>query len=242
MASLKKIDIDESIKFAKDNKFIEQLNDIYKSVPSGSCTGCGNCCMESVGINLIEFLNIYNYLSLNDDLRKKCLSKVIDYYFLEYVKKSPCPFKNEDNKCLIYEVRPLNCRLYGHWTKEDYNLNLDNVSKRNQKYAKIINDMYDFEISKEVVDFKINYCEKFKPNNRYLRKDERLSFSDSLMIIDSKIYSKGIMDIEFKDRGIVEYFIESMLNEHTAYNIKIRLSKDEFVRKCALNRLKAILL
>ena len=47
------------------------------------------------------------------------------------------------------------------------------------------------------------------------------------MILDSNIYSKGIIDIDFKDRGIVEYFIESLLKEDTAYNIKVRVSKDK---------------
>ena len=62
------------------------------------------------------------------------------------------------------------------------------------------------------------------------------------MILDSNIYSKGIIDIDFKDRGIVEYFIENLLNEDIAYNIKIRVSKDERVRNRAINRLKKILL
>ncbi|MEN2258515.1 YkgJ family cysteine cluster protein [Paraclostridium benzoelyticum] len=157
-------------------------------------------------------------------------------------KKSPCPFKDENNRCLIYEVRPLNCRIYGHWTKEDYNSNLENISNRNKEYASLIKDKYKFEINNDVVNFKINYCELFKPNDRYLRKDERLNFADSMMVLDSKIYSKGIMNIEFKDRGIVEYFIESLLYEDTAYNIKIRVSKDDSVRKCALDRLKTIVL
>ncbi|GAA0709840.1 YkgJ family cysteine cluster protein [Paraclostridium ghonii] len=242
MASLKKIDIEKSIKFAKENKLINELNKVYDSVPNGNCSGCGKCCMESVGINLIEFINIYHYLNLDENLKKKCLSRVIDYYFLEYVKKSPCPFKDENNRCLIYEVRPLNCRIYGHWTKNDYNSNLENINSRNKDYAKLIKDKYEFEINNDVVNFKINYCEDFKPNDRYLRKDERLSFADSLMILDSKVYSRGIIDIEFKDRGIVEYFIEALLYEDTAYSIKIRVSKDESVRTCALNRLKTIVL
>ena len=62
------------------------------------------------------------------------------------------------------------------------------------------------------------------------------------MVLDSNIFSKGIIDIEFKDRGIVEYFIESLLYEDTAYNIKIRLSQDESLRKRTLDRLKRILL
>lgn len=92
------------------------------------------------------------------------------------------------------------------------------------------------------MNYKIKYCEEFVPQNGYMDKSTRLSFADELMILDSNIYSKGIIDIEFKDRGVVEYFIDSMLNEDTAYNIKIRVSKDESVRQIAINRLKKILL
>ncbi|WP_195940497.1 YkgJ family cysteine cluster protein [Romboutsia sp. 1001713B170131_170501_G6] len=242
MASINRNDILNCINYCKENKLFDKLNDTYKSLPSGDCTGCGNCCMESVGINLIEFINIYNYLLDKDELRKTSLSKIIDYYFLEFTKKSACPFKDENNRCLIYEVRPLNCRIFGHWKKEDYNKNLSNITTRNREYSELMKSKYGFDISEEVVNYKIKYCEDFKPQNGYLNKSTRLSFADELMILDSKLYSKGIIDIDFKDRGIVEYFIEALLKDDTAYNIKIRLSKDEDVREIALKRLKKILL
>ncbi|MDK2564638.1 YkgJ family cysteine cluster protein [Romboutsia sedimentorum] len=242
MTSIKKKDILNCIDYCKQNKLFDKLNKVYSNVPSGDCAGCGNCCMESVGINLIEFINIFEYLNENKELRKKSLSNVIDYYFLEFTKKSACPFKDEDNRCLIYEVRPLNCRLFGHWKKEDYNKNLSNVTQRNIEYNKIVKSKYGFDISNEVVNYKIKYCEDFIPQNDYLSKSDRLGFADELMTLDSNIYSKGIIDIEFKDRGIVEYFIDYFFNEDVSYSIKIRVTKDEDVREIAINRLKKILL
>lgn len=242
MTSIKRNDILNCINYVDENKLLDKLNNVYKSLPNGNCSGCGNCCMESVGINLIEFINIYNYLKDKEELRNICLSKVLDYYFLEYTKKSPCPFKDEDNRCMIYNVRPLNCRLFGHWKKDDYNKNLVNVNTRNKEYKNLIKSQYGFDISDEVVNYKINYCESFIPQNGYLDKSTRLSFSDELMTLDANIFSKGIIDIEFKDRGIVEYFIESLLNIDTAYNIKIKLSKEKDLRKKVLFRLKKILL
>ncbi|RDY24078.1 YkgJ family cysteine cluster protein [Romboutsia maritimum] len=242
MTSIKKLDILNCIDYANKNKLFQRLNDVYEILPKGNCTGCGNCCMESVGINLIEFINIFNYLNEKDDLRRKCLNKVIDYYFLEYIKKSPCPFKDENNRCLIYEVRPLNCRLFGHWKKEDYNKNLNTVTQKNVDYKKLIKSKYGFEISDEIVKFRINYCDEFIPEKGYLSKSTRLGFADDLMVLDSKIYSNGVVDIEFKDRGIVEYFIDLLLDENVAYNIKIRVSKDEHIRFIAINRLKKMLI
>ena len=242
MTSIKKNHVLNCIKYANENKLFDKLNSVYSTLPSGDCSGCGKCCMESVGTNLIEFINIFNYLESRPELKKKCLNKVIDYYFLEYIEKKPCPFKDHNNRCMIYEVRPLNCRLFGHWKKEDYNKNLNNVTQRNIEYQDLIKSKYGFDISDKVVNFKIKYCESFIPEERYLSKRERLEFADSLMILDSNIYSKGIIDIDFKDRGVVEYFIESLLNEDTAYNIKIRVSQDERIRYRTINRLKKILL
>ena len=242
MASIKREQILESIEFCEKNGYFEKLNDIYSTLPKGDCAGCGNCCMESVGINLIEFLNIYRYLAEKQELRECSIERIVDYYFMELMKKNSCPFRDENNRCLIYEVRPLNCRLFGHWKKEDYNKNLSNITQRNREYRDLIKSKYGFDISDKVVNYKIEYCETFIPQERYLEKSERLEFADNLMILDSNIYSKGIIDIDFKDRGIVEYFIESLLNEDTAYNIKVRVSKDKNVRNRAINRLKKILL
>lgn len=240
MASIKKDDILKCVDFVEKNNTLEKLNDIYKSVPSGDCKGCGSCCMESVGINLVEFINIYKYLQKNDKLKKLALEKILDYYFLEYTKKMPCPFKDDENRCMIYEVRPLNCRLFGHWKKDDYNKNLKNVVNRNIEYNNLIKNKFGFNINDEVINYKIKYCEEFIPKNNYLSKSERLDFSDKIMVLDSNIFSKGIIDIDFKDRGIVEYFIESLIDENLAYNIKVKITKDEKIRNTALKRLKKI--
>ncbi|WP_434798066.1 YkgJ family cysteine cluster protein [Terrisporobacter vanillatitrophus] len=242
MASINNTDILKSIDYAKKNQLFEKLNNIYDTLPKGECTGCGNCCMESVGINLIEFLNIFNYLQDKDELRKKSLDRIMDYYFMEFMEKKSCPFKDENNRCEIYEVRPLNCRLFGHWKKEDYNKNLKDITEKNKQYKSIMKGKYGFDISDEVVNYKIKYCEEFIPENRYLSKSERLNFADNIMVLDSRLFSKGVIDIEFRDRGIVEYFIDSLLDQNMSYNIKVRISKGKNIAKRTISRLKRMLI
>ena len=154
MASINNTEIIKSINYAEKNQLFEKLNNIYDTLPKGKCTGCGNCCMESVGINLIEFLNIYNYLQDKDELRKKSIGRIMDYYFMEFMEKKSCPFKDENNMCLIYEVRPLNCRLFGHWKKEDYNKNLKDITEKNQQYQNIMKGQDGIEISAQDVNNK----------------------------------------------------------------------------------------
>ncbi|MEG0857077.1 MAG: YkgJ family cysteine cluster protein [Romboutsia sp.] len=241
MASINNIDVSKSIDYAKKNQLFDKLNNIYSTLPKGECSGCGSCCMESVGINLIEFLNIFNYLQDKEELRKKSLEKILDYYFMEFMEKKPCPFKDNDNRCEIYEVRPLNCRLFGHWKKDDYNKNLKGVIDKNIQYKNIMKGKYGFEIADDVVNYKIKYCDSFKPEERYLSKGERLNFADNVMVLDSKLFSKGIIDIEFRDRGIVEYFVDSLLNQNMSYNIKVRISKDRNISKRTVSRVKRLL-
>lgn len=242
MASINNRDIFKSIDYAKNNQLFEKLNDIYNTLPKGKCTGCGNCCMESVGINLIEFLNIFNYLKDKEELRKKSLERIIDYYFMEFMEKKCCPFRDENNMCEIYEVRPLNCRLFGHWKKDDYNKNLSDVTEKNRQYKNIMKGKYGFDISDEVVNYKIKYCEDFIPDNGYLLKSERLNFADNIMVLDSKLFIDGVIDIEFRDRGIVEYFIDSLLDQNMSYNIKVRITKEKNISRRTISRLKRILI
>lgn len=242
MASINNGDILKSIDYAKNNQLFEKLNDIYNTLPKGKCIGCGNCCMESVGINLIEFLNIFNYLKDKEELRKKSLERIIDYYFMEFMEKKCCPFRDENNMCEIYEVRPLNCRLFGHWKKDDYNKNLSDVTEKNRQYKNIMKGKYGFDISDEVVNYKIKYCEDFIPDNGYLSKSERLNFADNIMVLDSKLFIDGVIDIEFRDRGIVEYFIDSLLDQNMSYNIKVRITKEKNISRRTISRLKRILI
>ena len=95
MASINNTEIIKSINYAEKNQLFEKLNNIYDTLPKGKCTGCGNCCMESVGINLIEFLNIYNYLQDKDELRKKSIGRIMDYYFMEFMEKKSCHWREQ---------------------------------------------------------------------------------------------------------------------------------------------------
>lgn len=213
------------IEYSNENKGKDQLEAIYKDVPSGSCAGCGSCCMESVGANFAEFVNIYDHLEKNDMI-EEAYERIFNYYFKEYSKKMPCPFKNEDNMCLIYEARPLNCRIYGNWQEKDYESNYDRIKGQNVEIAREIEDRYGLRIPSGIVGFKIDYCKEFVPGDGYMTKDQRLELHDRMVSLDSKLIIGGGFDVEFRDRGIVEYFIELKFNPEMAFSMKVKIARD----------------
>ncbi len=226
------------LNYFKENGVDNRLNQVYQKIKGGKCTGCGKCCNESVGINRVEFLNIYNFFeNLDKEKREKIKKSIIKYYFFEYIIHNECPFK-EDNKCLIYEVRPLNCRIFGNWTKEDYLQNLENVNGKNKIFAKELENNFEIAVSEEVVNYKIEYCENFEPFEDYMEKPERLGLLDEITFLElnmikniaknknmNNIDMEGIFD--YKDKGIVEYFIEDMMPLDLAYKIKINITKEK---------------
>ena len=76
--------------------------------------------------------------------------------------------------------------------------------------------------------------------SHYLSKKDRLNFEDEIMNLDARILWNELINIPYKDRGIVEYFIESMLYSEFAYKIQIRITKEESIN--VINKIKRILL
>ena len=107
-------------------------------------------------------------------------------------------------------------------------------------YKDSMNKIYGVDISDEVLNFSIKYCDVFKPEKDYLSKKDRLNFEDEIMNLDARILGNELINIPYKDRGIVEYFIESMLYSEFAYKIKIRITKEENIN--VINKIKRILL
>ena len=127
--------LEESVKTARSegikplSKFWELLNRAYKNIPPLKCErGCAHCCHTGVAATQIEWEGILNNVVEHDiDLNKiiersqRTINRVrealrsnknleqIDWHRL--VINQPCPFLDEEHACIIYEDRPLDCRL-----------------------------------------------------------------------------------------------------------------------------------
>lgn len=82
--------------------------------------GCAWCCHHPVAISIFEGISIYRWLvsqgkwSLN--LKEKLKESAEQQFELTYEvwlkALIPCPLLGPDNKCTVYPVRPLICRVY----------------------------------------------------------------------------------------------------------------------------------
>jgi Fe-S-cluster containining protein len=86
------------------------------------CLECANCCKTSPPIITTEDVNrISKHISISKKQFKR-------NYILEDLDKTmsfinvPCTFLDTDNKCSIYEVRPLACRNYPHTRQKGFTM------------------------------------------------------------------------------------------------------------------------
>lgn len=93
------------------------------------CLECANCCKTTSPI----FRDV-DIKRISKHLRMKESQFIAENLYMDdesdYVlKSSPCLFLGNDNKCSIYEVRPLACREYPHTDRKNMHQILDLTRK-----------------------------------------------------------------------------------------------------------------
>ena len=104
---------------------------------SSACSSCaGNCCIGESGyiwINAVEIEALANYLKISsEEVKSKYLFKEGYKFSIKEVKLDKnnfacCFFNIEKKQCMIYEVRPIQCRTFPFWSY--FKDNIDEVYK-----------------------------------------------------------------------------------------------------------------
>ncbi len=114
----------------------------YKDGLRFKCTECGKCCTGSPGnvwVSEQEMSSISKLLNISIELFKRKYVRQRNNRFALIEKKSQnndCIFL-KDNKCLIYQARPKQCRTFPWWRE---NLNSEDSWKSAAEDCEGIND------------------------------------------------------------------------------------------------------
>ena len=98
-----------------DNLFHEAHYKVFEEI---DCLKCANCCKTTSPIFIDVDIN-----RLSKRLKTNPSQFIANYLHMDnegdYVlNSSPCVFLQEDNKCEVYEDRPLACREYPHTNRK----------------------------------------------------------------------------------------------------------------------------
>lgn len=225
MKKLNSKDLIKSINTAENSGYFENLNRIYRTIPQGKCSGCTRCCSESVNTYYIEFLNLYRYLQENRRLYEQLFPKILRFYFLELVEPQDCPFLTEEGLCSIYHYRPLNCRLFGHWTREEYEENYRNVLAENKQTLKFYKNRYGIDLPDQVIHHKIQYCEDFEIHKR-INRPQRQKMIDSIFTMESAFFMRGLLTEDAIGTGLIGWLIHTVFDGEEAGELRIQIMRE----------------
>lgn len=103
------------------------------------CLACANCCKTiSPSISDSDIIRMASFMKLKiGEFTDKYLipDKDEDYVF----GKTPCPFLDFDNRCLIYEARPRACREYPHTDRKRMYQILDLIASNTKVCPAVFN-------------------------------------------------------------------------------------------------------
>jgi len=134
----------------------EKLRSIYDSVDLET-TGCdiSICKCECCNVAMPQ-MNYSEFVQLATDLWSDCdhpekteiICKSIEYFFRNEYEKwgmdsliKPCQFVDSEGKCKVYENRPLSCRCYALWPKEEYEKRVDKFEEAYREYGLTRDDL-----------------------------------------------------------------------------------------------------
>lgn len=91
--------------------------EVWKEV---DCTTCANCCKTMTPTyNRADIVRISQHVRMSPkDFKEKWLMKEDNGDWVN--KLQPCQFLQPDNRCGIYEVRPLDCAEFPHHNKKPF--------------------------------------------------------------------------------------------------------------------------
>lgn len=215
--------IEDALQFSKENGDFQTLYNYYEMISSGECSGCGKCCFESVQTNFIEFINIINSLKKHPQKLEKILHDVENYYMHDLFKNNSCPMLDDNNKCKIYEARPLVCRLFGHYSKENHEENYLETLETNKMIHSYYLDSHEIDIPNERLHKKVQHC------SDYINEDKTPlevinNIKEGILMIDSKYFAECFIDENSYNMGLVEWFVYLFLDEELP-NKRINFTK-----------------
>ena len=157
--------IDKDLKVFLNKGYKEKIDRIYKKFPKTTCAGCGVCCTDSPVVTYPEFLYIIDYLNnstLNDMQKRQITKNAMKEFFYGLIDPTvDCPFLDSKTRCLIHMVAPIACKRWGLQSKEENEQDWETDYRINQEVREYYLRL-GIELSDEVINRKIPYCDKVR--------------------------------------------------------------------------------
>lgn len=98
------------MKISSLGEFMQRGADVTDLTNNGECSKCGECCSALLPVSDDEIKQIRQYIKSHHIKPKSCVRAPTTNHTIDLT----CPFLDvgREQKCMIYEVRPLICKKF----------------------------------------------------------------------------------------------------------------------------------
>jgi uncharacterized protein len=123
---------------ASKNEVLKELPGLHQEAfEQIDCLKCARCCKNySPRFKTTDIKRISKFLKISET---EFINKYLRYDEEgDYVAASlPCPMLGDDNRCMVYEVRPSDCRRFPY-TDEDVIIKRPQLTQKNSSFCPIV--------------------------------------------------------------------------------------------------------
>ncbi|MTI81217.1 MAG: YkgJ family cysteine cluster protein [Firmicutes bacterium] len=224
---LPSVELYNALNKAQGNNMLAELQQIYDKLPQTTCNNCASCCnWGSPPAFFIEYLNMYKYV--RDNMKEQwgeVLTRSAEYFYLELVDvNQKCPFVGPDNRCSIYQVRPLSCRIYGLLAKSDFEKG--DLNQGLKFIASKLWDEYQIKVPSEIANSELKWCGNVKnPTGKHLKMDVLVSATSEVAKIDARFFPENLVDQEGTSLPYPVHLMNTVLGDGARAR-KIKIMKE----------------
>lgn len=147
---------------AKNEKLFAKLLKLYAPIPEVECGDCGHvCCRESPDFYLLEYLHAWRHIRhelAEPQLEARVLARALRWAFLSFIAPDVfCPFL-DNGRCVIYPVRPFNCRVWALEEPEYYAAKAERAAAHVQRQEEFF-QKHGVQLLKPMKEFILTRCE-----------------------------------------------------------------------------------
>lgn len=211
-------------------KAARRLTYIYQQISTFPCEKCGDCCFNCAETYLIEFFNIYQYLITLPELTQRIIArKTVAYELLNLMSlEYKCPFLEENNECLIYSYRPLQCHFFGIYPEEEYQLLKAQSQKANKELAQFYAKS-DLSLPEEVLTYDIDQCHR-NINSQgepiIISSAERNRFQSLILELEREILPPDLLRVQGFRARFSYHFCLNYFTPEELEKIKTRIMRE----------------
>lgn len=212
-----------------DKKVERRLGYVYENIPNNNCQRCAECCFNVPQVHFIEFMNIMRAINQLPEEKKNAITrKTIQYELFNLATlEHQCPFLDEKD-CLIYDARPLQCRIFALYPDSDYKANMESSKAANEQVMEYFCKEHSIKLPQEVLSFDIEQCgNNLDPDGKpiIINEFERMALVNRIKVLEADVIPYEI-DAKEAYTSFSYLFMQLFFDEEIFMKLKIKCTEE----------------